>query len=606
MERVETIKLHVRPPSEAAQRLFEHCVDVTRAAWNWLVAMDRPVFKLRQRNYAQAMAQAKAEMPDEPDDSKRLKARAKAICRSMEKANPLPPLPSRSVFGKGGSPAKAFEESIPEDREDVRTALEAVVQGKCKSVLHEVFDRYEKARDAALGFASGKRRKGGPTGIPRFLAKSDTNIHASVAWQVQEGTAKRPTVKLGQFCLVTSQSGEKIYRRGAIRLKGHLGWVCFRDAGTRLTEALTADAKTDRVRLVREQGKWFVTFDVTYQVPEPEPKTKAIGIDRGVTVPIATSEGLLDPTLNGTAMLRRLRRLERRKAHLQRVASRRLRAAAEAVGALTETGGFKRGIRIPRSNRYLRAEAQVAAVSDKISRIRGEWHAQLACHLAERYGMVVVEDLPTQRMTRSAKGTIDAPGRNVAAKAGLNRSILNIGWSAFEARLSHALERRGGHLIKVEPAYTSQTCHACGVIDAASRKGQVFHCVHCGHEDHADVNAAKNILARGVGERSPEPAGDTQPMRVESHSASELEQDSGAQREESRSPGIASALLVCETPASAREAQAVDYPGFSSGNRKCDAVKEEQSKAIRAERSQTPLQLLLFPGLAPGAAARPG
>jgi transposase len=552
------------------------------------------------------MDQAKAEMPDEPKGSDRLKQRASAICRKIEKGNPLYAFPSRAVLGKGGSPAKAFEESIPEDREDLRAALAAVVQGKCKSVLHEVFDRYEKARDAALGFASGKRRKGRPAGIPRFRPKRKTAVHASVGCRVKEGNTKRPTVKVGQFCLVTLQNGEKTCRRGAIRLTGHLGWVCFHDAGKRLTEALRADAKTNMVRLVRDRDEWYVTFDVTYQVPEPEPKSNAIGIDRGVAVPVATSEGLLDPTLSGTAMLRRLRRLERRKKHLQRVASRRLRAAARTADALTATGAFKRGVRIPKSKRFLRAKAQIAAVSDKTTRIRGEWHAQLACHLAERYGMVVVEDLPTKHMTRSAKGTIDAPGRNVAAKAGLNRSILNIGWSAFEARLAHALERRGGHLIKVEPAYTSQTCHACGVIDAASRKGQVFKCVHCGHEDHADVNAAKNILARGVGERSPEPVGENQPMRVECRNAAEPEQGRHARCDEARSPGIASALVVCETPASAREAQAVDYPGFSSGNRKCDAAKEEQSKAIRAERSQTPLQLLLFPGLPPGAVAKPG
>lgn len=584
-------------------RLFEQCVRVTRAAWNWLVAMDRPVFDARRRNYAMAMEQAKAQLPDEKDGSAKLRALAATLCREAEKADPLPPFPSKAVLGKGGKPAKAFEESIAPDDEGLRAALEAVEQGKCKSVLYEVFDRYKKARDGALGFASGKRRKG-RAGVPRFLSRADTDLHASVAWQVQEGSQKRPTAKLGQWRYLTVHEGRSVCRRGAIRLKGDLGWVRFRDGGRRLTEALQAGATTNMVRIVRERNTWYVAFDVTYTVPDPETKSGAIGLDRGVAVPVATSEGLLDPALNGTAMLRKIRRLERRKAHLQRVAARRLRAAARAADALTETGGFKRGVRIPKSNRFLRAKAQVAAVSDKISRIRGEWHAQLACYVADRYGMVVIEDLATQRMTRSAKGTQDAPGRNVAAKAGLNRSILAVGWSALASRLEHALTRRGGILEKVDPAYTSQTCHACGAVDAESRKGQVFRCVHCGHEDHADVNAAKNILVRGVGGRNPEPAGESQPMRVECHIASEQVLD--ARCDEARSPGIASALVVCKTPGSARKAQAVDYSGLSTPSARSSSVKTMKPKATGPERSQTPSQMPLFPGLQPGAVAKPG
>ena len=109
--------------------------------------------------------------------------------------------------------------------------------------------------------------------------------------------------------------------------------------------------------------------------------------------------------------------------------------------------------------------------------------------------MIKLEKLQVQNMSRSAKGTVDNPGINVKAKSGLNRSILDQGWGMFATMLKYKLAQRGGELVYVDPAYTSQTCAECGVIDKKSRKDQAtFECVHCGHTDNADVNAARNIL----------------------------------------------------------------------------------------------------------------
>ena len=100
-------------------------------------------------------------------------------------------------------------------------------------------------------------------------------------------------------------------------------------------------------------------------------------------------------------------------------------------------------------------------------------------------------------MTGSAKGTVDNPGRNVKAKSGLNRSILDQRWGMFAVVLDYKLSERGGELVLVyvDPVYTSQACAECGSIDAANRKDQAtFICIHCGHADNADTNAARNIL----------------------------------------------------------------------------------------------------------------
>ena len=129
----------------------------------------------------------------------------------------------------------------------------------------------------------------------------------------------------------------------------------------------------------------------------------------------------------------------------------------------------------------------------RMGRVRSDWQHRTSTDIARRFGAVILEDLNTKGMTSAAGGK----GR--AAKAGLNRSILNQGWYGFEVKLAYKLEERGGTLVKVNPAYTSQTCAECGVIDARSRESQaVFCCVACGHEDHADTNAARNILRRNT------------------------------------------------------------------------------------------------------------
>ena len=102
-------------------------------------------------------------------------------------------------------------------------------------------------------------------------------------------------------------------------------------------------------------------------------------------------------------------------------------------------------------------------------------------------------------MTRSARGTLENPGNNVAQKRGLNREILGQSWSLFRKRLEDKASASGVVVILVNPRYTSQTCSACGNTTAENRESQaVFLCKSCGHVEHADINAAKNILAAGL------------------------------------------------------------------------------------------------------------
>jgi putative transposase len=131
-------------------------------------------------------------------------------------------------------------------------------------------------------------------------------------------------------------------------------------------------------------------------------------------------------------------------------------------------------------------------------RRRDELH-KLSHRLATGHGLVAVEDLNVRAMTRSARGTVEQAGVNVAAKAGLNREILERGWGELRRQLEYKCGWYGSQLVVVDPRYTSQTCAECGTIDSGSRESQArFRCVACAHAQHADVNAARVILRRAL------------------------------------------------------------------------------------------------------------
>ena len=112
--------------------------------------------------------------------------------------------------------------------------------------------------------------------------------------------------------------------------------------------------------------------------------------------------------------------------------------------------------------------------------------------------MIVTEDLKVSNMSKSAAGTINQPGRNVRAKSGLNRAILDQGWFELRRQLEYKQVWRGGQVLAINPAYTSQQCSCCGYTAKANRETQSrFVCHECGYEVNADVNGARNILAAG-------------------------------------------------------------------------------------------------------------
>ena len=218
-------------------------------------------------------------------------------------------------------------------------------------------------------------------------------------------------------------------------------------------------------------GKFYATVCYAVaQVPHNQ-NGQVIGIDCNVGQ-IATSEGEL-------RYLPELSKLEARRRRYQRIMARRTKP--------------NRKKEIEPSNRYLRARQLAAKTTRKITHIRNNWQHQESRRLANKAQFVIVESLHIQGMTKSAKGTREAPGKNVNAKSGLNRVILATGWAGFQHKLAYKAE-----LLEVDPKHTSQKCHQCGFITTENRKTQAqFKCVNCGYSGNADINAALNIVALG-------------------------------------------------------------------------------------------------------------
>jgi putative transposase len=237
------------------------------------------------------------------------------------------------------------------------------------------------------------------------------------------------------------------------------GWVRFR-----WSRDVPPGAKSYRVTMDRA-GRWHVAFAV---IPDPVPAPgngQAVGIDRGVVVAAALSTGELlhCPALTGRERTR-LRRLERKLARARRG-----------------------------SNRRGRVRHTIARLRARETDRRKDWAEKTSTSVARRFDLIRVEDLQITNMTRAARGTRGDPGRNVRAKAGLNRGILRSGWGVLVRRLE---DKAPGRVEKISPAFTSQRCSACGRVDRGSRESQaVFRCTACGFAGHADVNAAINIAA---------------------------------------------------------------------------------------------------------------
>ncbi|CAN7769603.1 transposase [Variovorax sp. LjRoot290] len=243
-----------------------------------------------------------------------------------------------------------------------------------------------------------------------------------------------------------------------------LGWV-------RMHMSRQVAGELRNASVTREGDRWYVAIQTlqpgVLPAAEVEPK---LGIDLGVANFAGLSDGrLIEPLAALKAQQRRLRRY-------QRSVSRKVKDSCNRKKAVVK----------------------LRALHKRIAQQRNDWLHKLTSGLAAEHPLIVIEDLRIAAMSASARGCAQRPGKKVRQKAGLNRAILDQAWGEFARQLEYKLAAMGGALVRVDPAYTSRTCRVCRHEALENRQNQaLFACVACGHSEHADINAAKNILAAG-------------------------------------------------------------------------------------------------------------
>ncbi|TCH64143.1 RNA-guided endonuclease TnpB family protein [Acinetobacter sp. ANC 4862] len=279
--------------------------------------------------------------------------------------------------------------------------------------------------------------------MPRFKKKSD-------------GYDSIRLVQFHKYCRI---DGNKV------KLPNGIGIVKFRKSQDIL-------GTIKNVTISKVSGRWYISFGTEKELTETpiHPSKSAIGVDLGIKKLVTTSNGeVFNPKNSFKANQPKLARLQRQ---------------------------LKRKKKF--SQNWKKMNLRINKLHHHIANIRHDYLHKVSTTLSKNHAMIVVEDLKVANMSKSAKGTIEKKGKNVKAKSGLNKSILDQGWSMLVDMLEYKQRWRGGLLIKVDPQYTSQTCSSCAHVAKENRQTQAkFECVACGYVANADLNASRNILAVG-------------------------------------------------------------------------------------------------------------
>lgn len=246
-----------------------------------------------------------------------------------------------------------------------------------------------------------------------------------------------------------------------------IGWV-----GYRKSRQLDMAKASIRSMTVSKKGEhWFVSILVSEENQlQVHTGSSLVGVDLGVKKLVSLS------TRKQYEPKDSFRRSQTKLAKLQRQLKRKTKF----------------------SNNWKKLQKKIAKLHIRIANIRHDYLHKISTDISKSHAIVAVEDLKIRNMTKSAKGTIETPGKNVKQKSGLNKAILDQGWGIFVNQLEYKQAWRGGMVIKLPAKHSSQECPACHHISSDNRQSQaLFSCVRCGFTDNADIVAAINMAERG-------------------------------------------------------------------------------------------------------------
>ncbi|WP_140407765.1 RNA-guided endonuclease InsQ/TnpB family protein, partial [Escherichia coli] len=281
--------------------------------------------------------------------------------------------------------------------------------------------------------------------------------------------------KRGQNDAFRYPQGVKLDQENSRIFLPKLGWMRYLNS-----RQVTGVVKN--VTVSQSCGKWYISIQTESEVSTPvHPSASMVGLDAGVAKLATLSDGTVFEPVNS------FQKNQKKLARLQRQLSRKVKF----------------------SNNWQKQKRKIQRLHSCTANIRRDYLHKVTTTVSKNHAMIVIEDLKVSNMSKSAAGTVSQPGRNVRAKSGLNRSILDQGWYEMRRQLEYKQLWRGGQVLAVPPAYTSQRCAGCGHTATEKRLlPSKFRCQVCGYTANADVNGARNILAAGHGPPSPGQVGE--------------------------------------------------------------------------------------------------
>ena len=242
-----------------------------------------------------------------------------------------------------------------------------------------------------------------------------------------------------------------------------IGWVRYRNS-----REVVGEIKN--VTVSQKCGRFFVSIQTEFESQIPTHNGGEIGIDMGIARFATLSNGKFFVPLNA------FKTFKGKLAKLQRQLKNKVKF----------------------SRNWQKLKAKIGKLHHKIANCRKDFLHKISTHISKNHAMIYIEDLQVANMSKSAKGTVEQHGKNVAAKSGLNRAILDQSWFEFRRQLDYKTQWQGGFLVAVPAQNSSRTCPCCGHVAKENRQTQAnFECVECGYTENADVVGALNVLTRG-------------------------------------------------------------------------------------------------------------
>jgi len=328
------------------------------------------------------------------------------------------------------------------------TALRAE-DGRLRAVYREAEDAVLHRLDLAMAAFFRRCRRGEAPGYPRFKSWR--------RWEQLE-------FPHGDRALRFDQPQQRVNIPGVGPIK--------------LRKGRQVPATYGRAWLVRKNDRWYACFECERAVRPLPPRNEVIGVDRGVHVLAALSDGRL---IANAAVG------EKRKAATARL-QRELESASVRDGAGRVINA--------REHSRMKARERLAGAKEREANARRDYAHKVARRLVNGADVIALEKLSLRAMIRSARGSVERPGRHVRAKAGLNRRLLDSGFGLLRQMIVAKAEEAARTVVEVDSRFSSQECSHCGHVASESRRRRCFCCVGCGYRNHADVNAALVIRGR--------------------------------------------------------------------------------------------------------------